>query len=40
MKKAISMVLGLSTLIIAAFVTGVLAHALWKLFTFGWNIVP
>ena len=40
MKKALSTALGLAALFIGAFVTGVLAHALWKLFILGWNIVP
>ena len=39
MKKALSMALGLAALFIGAFVTGVLAHALWKLFTLGWSLL-
>lgn len=39
MKKALSLLLGLVTLVAATFATGILAHLLWELFLLGWNLL-
>jgi hypothetical protein len=39
MKKALSLLLGLVTLVAATFATGILARLLWELFLLGWNLL-
>lgn len=39
MKKALSLLLGLVTLVAATFATGILSRLLWDLFMLGWNLL-
>lgn len=39
MKKALSLLIGILTLVAATFATGILARLLWELFILGWNLL-
>lgn len=39
MKKALSLLIGILTLVAATFATGILARLLWELFMLGWNLL-
>lgn len=39
MKKALSLLIGILTLVAATFATGILARLLWELFLLGWNLL-
>lgn len=39
MKKALSILLGLITLVAATLATGILSRLLWELFLLGWNLL-
>ncbi len=39
MKKALSLLLGLVTLVAATFATGILSRLLLELFMLGWNLL-
>lgn len=39
MKKALSLLIGILTLVAATFATGILSRLLWELFMLGWNLL-
>jgi len=39
MKKSLSLLIGVITLVAATFATGILARLLWELFMLGWNLL-
>lgn len=39
MKKALSLLIGILTLVAATFAMGILARLLWELFLLGWNLL-
>lgn len=39
MKKSLSLLIGVITLVAATFATGILARLLWELFLLGWNLL-
>ena len=39
MKKALSLLIGVITLVAATLATGILSRLMWELFMLGWNLL-